>query len=101
MLNSPHSTICSSSIIFANSNSIPADAFQSSISTTTSSSISTTNSSSHTRQYTSERIKFLLKQQPRDVARKKKMAGGGAIVEERSRYGFFWYSVFQRSTLKN
>ena len=63
MVNSLHSTISSSSIIFANSNSIPADAFQSSISTTTCSSISTTNSSSRTRQYTSERIKFLLKQQ--------------------------------------
>ena len=63
MLNSPHSTISSSSIIFANSNSIPADAFQSSISTTTCSSISTTNSSSGTKQYTSEQIKFLLKQQ--------------------------------------
>ena len=63
MLNSLHSTIFSSSIIFANSNSIAADAFQSSTSTTTCPSISTTNSSSCTKQYVFERIKFLLKQQ--------------------------------------
>ena len=64
MLNSPPSTISSSSIIFANSNSILADAFQSSTSTTSCSSIITTNSSSRTKQYTCERIKFILKQQP-------------------------------------
>jgi hypothetical protein len=55
----------SSSITFSNCKSIPTDSSQSSISIATCSSVVAVNSPSHhTTQYTSERIKFLLKQQP-------------------------------------
>ncbi|CAF0812970.1 unnamed protein product, partial [Rotaria sordida] len=52
-----------SSITFSHSNSIPTEPSQSSIFLKTISSTTHNGSSSHTRQYTSERIKFLLKQQ--------------------------------------